>query len=327
MITVIGASNLTKIYVRGTLLNRIAIRALDEVDLTVRSEDGSPRIISLVGESGSGKTTFAKVLLRLVRPNTGQVVVYDRVLVGEKVRPDKQEFLSMIQPIFQEPSETFSAYQPIDSYLRRTATQVSRLVGRAATEAIEDALASVGLKYADVKGKYLSQFSGGELQRLSIARALIASPKLIVADEPVSMLDASLRMNVINLFLRLKEEYGTSFLYVTHDLSTAYYISDYIAVMYRGSICEFGKARDVLRDPQHPYTQLLLSSIAVVGKKWPRDDIRLADMETQEYQLQGCKFQGRCPYAEPICARERPRQAVLDDQRQVYCHLFTREKV
>lgn len=230
----------------------------------------------------------------------------------------------MVQPIFQEPTETFSSYQPVDSYLWRTATQVSRLVGRAVTEAIEAALHSVGLKYADVKGKYPNQFSGGELQRLSIARALIANPKLIVADEPVSMLDASLRMNVINLFLRLKEEYGTSFLYVTHDLSTAYYISDYIAVMYRGSICEFGNARDVLRDPQHPYTQLLLSSIAVVGKRWPRDEIRLADLETQEYQLQGCKFHGRCPYAEPVCARERPRRAVLEDQRQVYCHLFTR---
>lgn len=327
MITVIGASNLTKIYIRGTLLNRIAIRALDEVDLTIRSEDGSPRIVSLVGESGSGKTTFAKVLLRLVPPDAGSLVVYDRILVGDGAKPSKQAFLSMVQPIFQEPTETFSSYQPVDSYLRRTATQVSRLVGRAVTQAIEAALGSVGLKYADVKGKYPSQFSGGELQRLSIARALIANPKLIVADEPVSMLDASLRMNVINLFLRLKEEYGTSFVYVTHDLSTAYYISDYIAVMYRGSICEFGKARDVLRDPQHPYTQLLLRSIAVMGRKWPRDEIRLADLETQEYQLQGCKFQGRCPYAEPICARERPRRTVLEDQHHVYCHLSTRETV
>lgn len=324
MITVIGAINLTKIYVRGTLLNRIAIRALDDVELTIRSEGGSPRIVSLVGESGSGKTTFAKVLLRLVPPDAGKVVVYDRILVGDGAKPSKQEFLSMVQPIFQEPTETFSSYQPVDSYLWRTATQVAGLVGHAVTEAIEAALSSVGLKYADVRGKYPSQFSGGELQRLSVARALIASPKLIVADEPVSMLDASLRMNVINLFLKLKEEYGTSFLYVTHDLSTAYYISDYIAVMYRGSICEFGNARNVLRDPQHPYTQLLLRSIPVVGKKWSGQEIRLADLETQEYQLQGCKFQGRCPHTQSICAREKPPRVVLEDQRQVYCHLFTR---
>ncbi len=324
MITVIGAINLTKIYVRGTLLNRIAIRALDDVELTIRSEGGSPRIVSLVGESGSGKTTFAKVLLRLVPPDAGKVVVYDRILVGDGAKPSKQEFLSMVQPIFQEPTETFSSYQPVDSYLWRTATQVAGLVGHAVTEAIEAALSSVGLKYADVRGKYPSQFSGGELQRLSVARALIASPKLIVADEPVSMLDASLRMNVINLFLKLKEEYGTSFLYVTHDLSTAYYISDYIAVMYRGSICEFGNARNVLRDPQHPYTQLLLRSIPVVGKKWSGQEIRLADLETQEYQLQGCKFQGRCPHTQSICAREKPPRVVLEDQRQVYCHLFSR---
>jgi peptide/nickel transport system ATP-binding protein len=122
------------------------------------------------------------------------------------------------------------------------------------------------MKYEDVKGKYPNQFSGGELQRVSVARALIPKPEIIIADEPVSMIDASLRMNVINLFRKLKEETNTSFLYITHDLATAYYISDYLAVMYRGAIVEFGDARTILSDPQHPYTQLLLDSVATTGR-------------------------------------------------------------
>jgi len=147
---------------------------------------------------------------------------------------------------------------------------VAQLDRDAAIHAIEEALASVGLEYADVRGKYPNQFSGGELQRASVARALIPHPSLIVADEPVSMIDASRRMIIINLFLALKEQYKTSFLYITHDLATAYYISDYIAVMHRGSIVEFGLGKQVLSEPQHAYTKLLLDSIPTVKHKWSR---------------------------------------------------------
>ncbi len=143
--------------------------------------------------------------------------------------------MSTVQPIFQNPFEAFSRYRTIDSYLYETATRVAQLGKGGATDAMEEALASVGLEYADVRGKYPNQFSGGELQRASVARALIPRPKLIVADEPVSMIDASRRMIIINLFMALKQQYNTSFLYITHDLATAYYISDYIAVMNRGS--------------------------------------------------------------------------------------------
>jgi peptide/nickel transport system ATP-binding protein len=138
----------------------------------------------------------------------------------------------------------------------------------AAVGAVEDALSAVGLTYRDVRGKYSNQFSGGELQRVSIARALIPHPRLIVADEPVSMIDASRRMLIINLFRDLKERYQTSFLYITHDLATAYYISDYIAVRNKGAIVEFGKAKGVLSNPQHAYTRLLLDSIPRLDRKW-----------------------------------------------------------
>jgi peptide/nickel transport system ATP-binding protein len=138
----------------------------------------------------------------------------------------------------------------------------------AAIQALEEALSVVGLEYKDVRGKYPNQFSGGELQRASVARALIPHPSLIIADEPVSMIDASRRMIIINLFLALKQEYNTSFLYITHDLATAYYISDYIAVMNHGTVVEFGEAKQVLSNPQHEYTQLLLDSIPRLDHKW-----------------------------------------------------------
>ena len=161
----------------------------------------------------------------------------------------KAEFLKSVQPIFQNPFEAFSSYRSVDSYLQTTAVRVNKFSGAQATEAMTETLNFVGLKYGDVRGKYPNQFSGGELQRVSIARALIPHPNMIIADEPVSMIDASMRMNIVNLFLSLKEEFKTSFLYITHDLATAYYISDYVAVMYRGCIVEFGAAKDVLKKP------------------------------------------------------------------------------
>jgi peptide/nickel transport system ATP-binding protein len=227
-------------------------------------------IISLVGESGSGKTTLAKVILRLVQPTSGQATVAGQLVAGAGVKPAKTEFLSIVQPIFQNPFEAFSRYRTIDAYLYETATRVAQLDKQAAIGAIESALASVGLEYKDVRGKYPNQFSGGELQRASIARALIPHPSMLVADKPVSMIDASRRMIIINLFRELKQQYQTSILYITHDLATAYYISDYIAVMHRGRIVEFGAARQVLSNPQHAYTQLLLDSIPTLTHKWAR---------------------------------------------------------
>lgn len=318
MTTVLKTVNLNKTYRLGGFLNRTTINALDQVNLTVESDH--PVIISLVGESGSGKTTLAKVMLRLVEPTSGKGIISNHIVAGEGAKSSKREFLSTIQPIFQNPFEAFSSYRTVDSYLQRTARRINQLSATDATDAVESALISVGLKYADVKGKYPNQFSGGELQRVSIARALIPHPDLIIADEPVSMIDASLRMNIINLFLSLKQDYKTSFLYITHDLATAYYVSDYIAVMYRGTIVEFGKARNILTNPQHPYTQLLLDSIAQTGRKWERKRFVASDIEAKEFQFTGCRFRNRCPLAEDICRHERPMSVVQADGREVYCH-------
>ena len=319
MKTILKTEHLNKVYRLGSLVHKIQINALDDVNLEVKSDQ--PVIISLVGESGSGKTTLAKVILRLVDPSSGSAIIYDRVVAGTGDKPGKREFLSMVQPIFQNPFEAFSAYRTVDTYLEKTAMLVNKLPREKVVDALQEALNSVGLKYADVKGKYPNQFSGGELQRVSIAHALIPHPNIIIADEPVSMVDASLRMNIINLFLSLKQEYNTSFLYITHDLATAYYVSDYIAVMYRGAIVEFGKARNILTSPQHPYTKLLLDSLPTRTRKWDQTNtIALSDIETKEYQFGGCRFRNRCPLAEDICTHQRPEPVHKEDGREVYCH-------
>lgn len=266
MAVILRTEGLHKVYRLGSLFRAAQVQALDDVNISVESD--RPAILAVVGESGSGKTTLAKTLLRLVEPTSGSAMVFDKLVVGRGARPTKQDFLRSIQPIFQNPFEAFSRYRPVDAYLRETARRVAGLTGRDIEDAVARSLTSVGLEYRDVVGKYSNQFSGGELQRVSVARALIPDPNLIVADEPVSMIDASRRMIIINLFRKLRDEGGRSFLYITHDLATAYYISDYIAVMRKGRVVEFGNAQQVMSDPQHEYTRLLLDSIPTVRARW-----------------------------------------------------------
>jgi len=185
----------------------------------------------------------------------------------------------------------------------------------------------VGLTYAEFAGKYPNEFSGGQLQRISIARALLTNPKLIVADEPVSMVDASLRMSIVNLFKQLRDELGVSILYITHDLATAYYVSDRIAVMFRGNIVEMGTVEQVLMNPKHPYSKLLRDSIpqADPQKRWTTR-VTLSELEHEEYLRQGCKFAGRCPDVMDICRGVVPADIITDDV-QVKCHLYADTQV
>jgi peptide/nickel transport system ATP-binding protein len=266
MTFILKTENLNKTYRLGGIVNAKQIQALNDVNITVESD--KPVVIAVVGESGSGKTTLAKTLLRLETPTSGRAIVYDEVVAGQGAIPNKKDFLGLVQPIFQNPFEAFSRYRPVDVYLEETARRVAGMDGIQAENAVAEALKNVGLNYEEVRGKYTAQVSGGELQRISVARALIPNPKLIVADEPVSMIDASRRMIIINLFKRLRDEAGRSFVYITHDLATAYYISDYVAVMNKGRVVEFGPARKVMSDPKHDYTRLLLSSIPTTTSRW-----------------------------------------------------------
>ena len=317
----LSIQDLTKSFKIGGMIFGSHIVAVDHVNLEIRSD--KPWIMAIVGESGSGKSTLAKIVLKLLEANSGEVRIGDESLsVYDK---KKKEFRRMVQPIFQNPFTAFSARRPVDSYLYETAYNLGDISGKEeATERMRQMLEAVGMNLDHVAGKYPNQFSGGELQRISIARALITRPRLIVADEPVAMIDASLRMNIVNLFKKLKQDLHVNFIYITHDLSTAYYVSDYIATMYRGNVIEFGNARTILKNPGHPYTELLQESIPVVGRKWEQDMI-LPDMETKEFAATACKFASRCKYATEMCSREKPPMTEVEEGHQVLCYRHTEQ--
>jgi peptide/nickel transport system ATP-binding protein len=190
---------------------------------------------------------------------------------------------------------------------------------------VDHALQNVGLSLEEVSKRYPHELSGGQTQRVSVARALIPQPKLILADEPVSMVDASLRMEIVNLFRKLRDEQKVSVIYITHDLATAYYISDRIGIMLRGFIVESGPVEDVLGEPFHPYTKLLKESVPEPTfrerEAWAKH-IELGTTEVKEYGRVGCKFAGRCPQVMDICHKIDPPDVQVE-QRVVKCYLYT----
>lgn len=308
--------NVSKIFRIGGMLSRKKLTAIDDVSLTITNE--RPVILSIVGESGCGKSTLCKMILRVHKPDMGEIFLNGKPY-SDKRAYDPLQFRLDVQPIFQNPYESFSARKTVDTYLFNTALRLGICRTRKeAEERIDDVLKSVGLSLAVVKGKYPTQFSGGELQRVSIARALITRPKLIVADEPVAAIDASMKMNIVNLFKDLKDKYNVSFIYITHDLSTAYYVSDYIATLYRGCLIEYGPAKEIMDDPAHPYTELLMNAIPRVGDKWDESMV-MPDLEEKEYSLTCCKFAARCPYATDRCRQSRPTETQLTNSRKVLC--------
>lgn len=308
--------NVSKIFRIGGILMGKKLVAVDDVSLDI--EAGKPVILSVVGESGCGKSTLCKMILRLYNPDKGDIKLLGNAYSNKKAYDPKQ-FKLDVQPIFQNPFETFSARKPVDSYLFNTALRLGICkTHEEAEELIDETLRNVGMSLEVVKGKYPTQFSGGELQRVSIARALITRPKLIIADEPVAAIDASMKMNIVNLFKELKDKYSVSFIYITHDLSTAYYVSDYIATLYRGGLIEYGPAKEIMDNPAHPYTELLMNAVPRVGDKWDESMV-MPDMEDKEYAITYCKFAPRCPYATDECRRKRPDMIELDGQRKVLC--------
>lgn len=313
MLEVKGVSKVFKI---GSMLSRKKLVAVDNVSFSIPKDN--PIILSIVGESGCGKSTLCKMILRLHDPDGGDIILDGNSYKNRKAYKPMQ-FRNDVQPIFQNPFEAFSMRKTVDTYLFNTALRLGIAKNKAdATNRADEALKSVGLSLDVVKGKYSTQFSGGELQRVSIARALITKPKIIIADEPVAMIDASMKMNIVNLFKELKDKYGISFIYITHDLSTAYYVSDYIATLYRGSLIEYGSSKDIMDNPAHPYTRLLMDSVPRVGDKWTKD-IAMPDMEDKEYSLTCCKFAPRCAYATEECLRSCPEMQDIGD-RKVLCY-------
>jgi peptide/nickel transport system ATP-binding protein len=308
----------------GGILASDRLVAVNDVSFALEAD--RPEIFAIAGESGSGKTTLARVLLHDLDPTQGKVVFEGRDLATIRKRRDAMDFMRKVQPVFQNPFETFSPLRRVQDYLYETAIQFGQAKNRRqAAPVVDEALHKVGLSLDEINQRYPHELSGGQIQRVSVARALIPQPRLILADEPVSMVDASLRMAIVNVFKKLRDEQKVSVVYITHDLATAYYISDHIAIMLRGYVVESGPVEKVLDSPRHPYTQLLQESVpkpaASAREQWAKH-IELGSTEVKEYGRVGCKYAGRCPHVMDVCRLADPPDVEVDG-RIVKCYLYS----
>jgi len=319
-IELLSVQNAKKSFRLGGILSNKEIIAVNEVSFSLFAD--KPDILSIIGESGSGKSTLSRLILRLLLPDSGSIKLEGTDVHAMKGRKQELDYMRRVQPIFQNPFETFNPLNRVDEFLMATATNYFPGEKPAQSkERVEKALQAVGLSLAEVGERYPHELSGGQLQRASVARAIIPNPKILVADEPVSMVDASLRMSIVNLFQELKNTMGTSIIYITHDLATAYYISDRIAIIHKGYFVEQGDTEAILSKPKHPYTKLLVESTLD-----PRPGATsLADGEVstgdEEYLAVGCKFAARCPRAMDICRKVQPAETIVGNWK-VRCHLY-----
>jgi len=320
----LDVQHVTRAFHIGGFIGGTRLVAVNDVSFSLESR--KPEIFTLAGESGSGKTTLSRMLLHDLDPTQGRVFFEGRDLAGIRKRRELKEFMKKVQPVFQNPFETFNPLRLVEDYLHDTAVNFGMAANRGSSVPVVDAaLRQVGLSLEEVSRRYAHELSGGQIQRASVARALIPHPRLILADEPVSMVDASLRMAIVNVFKKLRDEQKVSVLYITHDLATAYYISDRIAIMLRGFIVESGPVEAVPDRPLHPYTCLLKESVPEPApterESWAKR-ITLGSTEVKEYGRVGCKFAGRCPHVMDICRRADPPD-VEADGRIVKCYLYS----
>ncbi|MBN2626056.1 MAG: ABC transporter ATP-binding protein [Spirochaetales bacterium] len=307
----LSVKNAVKEYRLGGLISGTTFRAVNEVNFELYT--GKPEVFSIIGESGSGKTTLSRMILRLIKNDGGTIELDGKDLNRIKGRKGEMDFMSRVQPIFQNPFETFNPLSRVDRYLLDTAQHFFP-DDPDPEKRVEEALEAVGLSLEEIGKRYPHELSGGQLQRTSIARAIIPKPEILIADEPVSMIDASLRMSIVNLFSSLKERFDTSIIYITHDLATAYYVSDRIAIMHRGIFVEQGPARGILENPRHPYTKLLVRAALDPSPDAEDFDYKPSRFEGEEFTAKGCLFADRCEEAGNECFHVLPCEVELEDR-------------
>jgi peptide/nickel transport system ATP-binding protein len=288
----------------GGFLRRQRLRAVDDVSFTLRAGT----VTALVGESGSGKSTVARLLVRLYKPNGGTILFHGDDVARARSRRALRRYRAQVQMIFQDPFASLNPVKRIEHHLARPLLIHGVVRRKDVRRRVHELLTSVGLVPAEkIAQVYPHQLSGGQRQRVAIARALAVEPSVVLADEPISMLDVSIRLGILNLILELKQERNLAFLYVTHDIASARYVADELLVMYAGQIVEQGPTDEVLQRPLHPYTQLLLSAVpnpeAGLRKKRlpPRASRKLAPDHA------GCRFAGRCALAINSCFTAAPQ--------------------
>jgi len=320
---ILEVSHLSKVFTLRKLLSTKQIVAVEDVSFSMPS--GEPMLLTLAGESGSGKTTTARLILGFIKPTSGEIL-YEGQNIWRMSDENWMKYRRQVQAIFQDPYGAFNPLHNVDHVLAVPIRKFHLSDSKEETRGlISKALEVVGLRADEILGKYPHQLSGGQRQRIMLARAFLLRPRLIVCDEPVSMIDASLRASILNVMLDLKEEWKISFLYITHDLSTARYVSDDIIVMYLGSIVEMGPVDEVVTKPLHPYVQLLIGSVPVPDprRRW-KDNVELprTELTSQSLQARGCKFYPRCPKRIEKCANERPDLIDIGGKHLAACHLY-----
>ena len=317
--TILEVTNLEKHFpVRGGLLLRqvASIHAVDDVSFDIKREE----TLGLVGESGCGKTTLGRTILRLIKADAGKVSYMGRDLLKLNAREMRKVRLEMAM-IFQDPYSSLNPRMTVADIISESIDIHGLAKGKEKKRRIIELMEKVGLAPFHIY-RYPHEFSGGQKQRIGIARALAGNPKLLVADEPVSSLDVSVRAQILNLLKDLQEEFGLTCLYISHDLSAVKHMSDRVAVMYVGKLMEIAPSKDIYKNPQHPYTEALLSAIPVPGRRVKENRIILkGSVPTPIDPPPGCRFNPRCPYRQPICAKEDPEFIEVDEEHFVACHL------
>jgi len=319
--------NATKVYAqRGGGKGEVV--ALQGFNLSIPKEPAS--IITIAGESGSGKTTLAQLVLGFTYLTSGQIIFDGQDMSTADARQMK-DYRRQVQAVFQDPFGVYNPFYRVEHVFDLVMNNFKLSGSRAERrEMVEDALNVVGLHGEDVLRKYPHQLSGGQRQRIMMARAYMLKPKLIVADEPVSMVDASLRASILDVMMRLRSEMGISFLYITHDLSTAYQIGDQIYILYQGTIAERGGTINVIDEPQHPYVQLLVNSVPVPDPdiKWEGEIILPPEEEMRSSVHSGCRFYPRCPARMDRClTTQPPLYDVGANGHEASCYLYAEDEV
>jgi peptide/nickel transport system ATP-binding protein len=312
--------NLSKRFPVGNTVHRSYVHAVDDVSFELRP--GS--ITALVGESGSGKSTVARLLARLYDPNSGTVRFEGNDVSRVRRRRDVVRYRSQVQIIFQDPFDSLNPVKTVRHHIERPLRIHKVVPAGQVEERVLELLRTVGLvPPREIAEKYPHELSGGQRQRVAIARALAVEPKVVLADEPTSMLDVSIRIGILNLMLKLKEEHGIAFLYVTHDLASARYAADDILVMYAGQIVESGPIEKVLADPLHPYTRLLLAAVPDPAKRLQteRIELRKGVASAAVDPPEGCRFVSRCPIAIDICSHVTPPLVEARVAQAARCHV------
>jgi len=316
--------NLTKRFPVGSVLKTRQVHAVEDVTFSV--ERG--QVVALVGESGSGKTTTIRMIARLIPVTGGEIIFKGEDILKNEPRQASLDYRRKVQMIFQDPFASLNPVHTIGHHLARPLLIHKKAKSRAELfEGVCSLLEIVELKPAqEIARRYPHQLSGGQRQRVAIARALAVAPELILADEPISMLDVSIRMGVLNLIARLKEELGIAFVYITHDLASARYIGDLIMVMYAGHMVEGGGSEEIMSGAVHPYTQLLLSAVPDprAGLRTRKDIGARGEVPSLIDPPAGCPFATRCPKVMDVCHHVMPDPTNIHSDHWVRCHLFSR---